>query len=77
MYAVELNLQGNTLRFYPSAHLYEPIDDVLEVKYGLNDLTKIKGSGVGVSVTSETVNDVCPYVCETAYVHLYSIYIDV
>ena len=58
-----INLQGNILQFYPSAYLYEPIDDVLEVKYSLNDLSKTEGSLVGVSVNSETVNDVCAYVC--------------
>ena len=51
-------LQGNILQFYPSAYLYKPVDDILEVKYGLNDLSAIKGSVVGVSVTSDTLNDV-------------------
>ena len=51
-------LQENILQFYPSAYLYKPVDDVLEVKYGLNDLSAIKGSVVGVSVTSDTLNDV-------------------
>ena len=50
------------LQFYPSAYLFEPNNDVLEVKYGLNDLSKIKGSVVGVSVASETISDVRMYV---------------
>ena len=63
-----LNLQGNILQFYPSAYLYEPNDDVLEVKYSLNDLSKIKGSLVGVSVNSQTVNDVCASLCMHVYI---------
>ena len=58
-----INLQGNILQFYPSAYLYEPIDDVLEVKYSLKDLSKTEGSLVGVSVNSETVNDVRMCLC--------------
>ena len=51
-------LQGNVLQFYPSAYLYKPVDDMLEVKYGLNDASAIERSAVGVSVTSDTINDV-------------------
>lgn len=61
--SVLFNLQGNVLQFYPSAYLYEPNEDVLEVKYSLNDLSKIQGSLVGVSVNSQTVNDVRIYLC--------------
>lgn len=50
------------MQFYPSAYLYKPIDDIIEVEYGLNDVSVNKGSAVGVSVTTETVNDVCTYI---------------
>ena len=46
------------MQFYPSAYLYKPVDDMLEVKYGLNDVSAIERSAVGVSVTSDTINDV-------------------
>lgn len=36
---------------------------MLEVNYGLNDVSEVKGTIVGVSVTSETVNDVRMYRC--------------
>ena len=36
---------------------------MLEAKYGLNDVSAIKRSVVGVSVTSDTINDYGPHHC--------------
>ena len=59
MFSVFIYQQENTLQLYPSAYLYKPINNKLKVKYRLNDISEMEGSVVGVSVTSETVYNVC------------------
>ena len=49
-------IQGNTIQFNPSAHLYQPADAGVTLHYSLNSLDNNSASFT-VQVTSDTVNE--------------------